>query len=57
MLLRMVSLGDLDETARFLTTSRGTDVFPVNNISGFSAEVHPFLTFLAGLSLAVREMA
>ena len=52
----MVSLGDLDETARFLATSRGTDVFPVN-ISGFSAEVHPFLTFLAGLSLAVQDMA
>ena len=28
--LRMVSLGDVDETARFLATSRGTDVFPVN---------------------------
>ena len=56
MRLRMVSLGDFDETARFLATSRGTDVFPVN-ISGCSAEVHPFLTFLAGLLLAVREMA
>ena len=52
----MVSLGELDKTARFLATSRGTDVFPVN-ISGFSADLHPFLTFLAGLSLAVREMA
>ena len=52
----MVSLGDLDETARFLATSRGTDVFPVD-ISRFSAEVHPFLTFLAGLSSAVQEMA
>ena len=30
--------------------------FPVN-ISGFSAEVHSFLTFLAVLSLAVRQMA
>ena len=52
----MVSLGDLDETAGFLATSRGTNVFPVN-ISGFSADLHPFLTSLAGLSLAVREMA
>ena len=56
MLLRMVSLGDLDETTCFLATSRGTDVFPVN-ISDFSAEVYPSLTFLAGLSLAVWEMA
>ena len=56
MRLRMVSLGDFDETARFLATYRGTDVFLVN-ISGCSAEVHPFLTFLAGLLLAVREMA
>ena len=39
----MMSLGNLDETARFLATSRGTDFFPVN-ISVFSAELHPFLT-------------
>ena len=55
MLLRVVSLGDLNEMAHFLATLRGTDVSPVN-ISVFSAEVHPFLTFLAGLSLAVLEM-
>ena len=42
MRLRAVSLGDLDESARFLDTSKGTDVFPVNE-SGFSARVHPFL--------------
>ena len=56
MRLRMVSLGNLDETGRFLATSRGTDVFPVS-VSVFSAQVHPFLTVLAGLSLAVPEMA
>ena len=56
MRLRMVSPGNLDETGRFLATSRGTDVFPVS-VSVFSAQVHPFLTVLAGLSLAVPEMA
>ena len=56
MRLRMVSLGNLDETGRFLATSRGTDVFTVS-VSVFSAQVHPFLTVLAGLSLAVPEMA
>ena len=52
----MVSLGNLDVTGRFLATSRGTDVFPVG-VSVFSAQVHPFLTVLAGLSLALPEMA
>ena len=56
MRLRMVSLGNLDETGRFLATSRGTDVFPVS-VSVLSAQVHPFMTVLAGLSLAVPEMA
>ena len=56
MRLRMVPLGNLDVTGRFLATSRGTDVFPVS-ISVFSAQLHPFLTALAGLLLAVPEMA
>ena len=56
MQLRMVSLRNLDETGHFLATSRETNVFPVS-VSVFSAQVHPFLTVLAGLSLAVLEMA
>ena len=40
----MVSLGDLNKLACFLATSGETDVFPVN-ISDFSAEVHPLMTF------------
>ena len=28
--MRIVSLGDLNEMAHFLDTSKGTDVFPVN---------------------------
>ena len=53
---RMVSLGNLDVTGRFLATSRGTDGFPVR-VGVFSAQLHPFLTVLAGLLLAVPEMA
>ena len=56
MQLRMVPLGNLNKTGRFLATSRGTDVFPVS-VSVFSAQVHPFLTVLTGLLLAVPEMA
>ena len=51
-----VARQSLGVTGRFLATSRGTDVFPVS-VSVFSAQVHPFLTVLAGLSLAVTEMA
>ena len=54
MPLRVVSLSNLDEMARFLAYSRGTDVSPVS-MSDLSAKVHPFLTFLPGLSLAVRK--
>ena len=52
----MVPLGNLNDAGCFLATSRGTDVFPVN-VSVFFAQVHPFLTVLAGLLLAVPEMA
>ena len=50
----MASLGKLNETACFLAASGGPDIFlTIFNV----LSAYPFPNFLAGLSLAVRDMA